>query len=686
MKRWVIIGVLLMLFSVGAYPQEYVKAVKLGTIRTDFDFTPEWQYISSDLYLFNADKFADILNKVLAGKKKCIFLHKRPDLTNILITMNLQGLKGYDKITFPLYNFVISRDDQGNMKVNTETNEVIRIIDNYPAPSVEDFITAKVDVKVITKDDQVKVYKLAASQLETIANAVTNPSTAVIKLVGEFGKMIQSAADQKEYHFASTIRIYENENFNQRLHSIVVFVFLPSQMKDDKIKLDLSDLDSALKDTSVVITRKLLSKYVKIKKYPYVVIVNYKSKYIPDVPEEIDFDVLKARESKLSMDLAKGVINKEIYELEKEFLEYLKLYAQFQMDLNNYLLNLENKTTEDFSKFYYYLVRDYWRMKNYYKIVAQARKDNKIYKEEFKPLYDKFLMRVNMHLEQNTDLQKIRDLVGTLYYLENTQEPKIKMDSSSVEGYLAKLYGVPLPKSEENTPVMQVLAKWTKYLEGYLYDHIYSSKFAQLQMLPVNSDSYQKIIEAQREYSLTQCRMCKDSLNSIVESYRRKYREYQLEKAKTEFEQVKGNAKVSMIEITKKVSCIRQKLRDYPGVKPEYLQLIEQDAIKLDDRRQALLASLNKNYLFTSADEIKQVTEDISTNLQNLQTDLESLCKQEPQVCDCTKPWPKPQTDTTAVKKAPQTDTTRIQVDTLKTKPAADTAHIKVKGAEPEKR
>ncbi len=668
MKRLLLLSIILLSWRC-LFSQEYVKAVKLGTIRTDFEFTPEWQYISSDLYLFNTDKFADILNQVLTGKKKSLFRRNRLELKNILITMNLQGLKGYEKITFPLYNFVVSKDEEGNVKVNTETNEVIRIIDNYPAPSVNDFITAKVDVKVITKDDEVKVYKLAASQLETIANVVTNPSTAVIKLVGEFGKMIQAAADEKEYHFTSTIRIYENDNFNQRLHSIVVFVFLPSQLKDEKVKVDLSELDSALKDTSMVINRKFLHKYVKVKKYPYVVIVNYKSKYIPDVPEEIDFDVLKARESKLSLDLSKGVINKEIYELEKELLEYLKLYAQFQMDLNNYLLNLENKTTEDFSKFYYYLVRDYWRMKNYYKIVSQARKDNKIYQDEFKSLYDKFMMRVNMHLDQNSNLQKIRTLVETLYYLENTPEHRIPMDSNSIEGYLTKLYGVPLPESENNTPVMQVLNKWVNKLESYQYDHVYARRFASLRLLPVNSESYKKIIKAQREYSLTQCHRCKDSLNAIVSGFQVKYEKYQLAKAKSEFDKVKADAKVAMIGITKRLSCIRQKLREYPGAKPEYLQLIEQDAVKLDDQRQALLASLNKNYVFTSVDEIREVTSDIHSSLENLQTDIESLCKQEPQVCDCTRPW----------------EGINRQVDTLQHKPQVDSTQTTGKGAKPEK-
>ena len=658
MKRIVlVIGIFIIILNSG-FSQDYVKVLKVNTIRAGFEFTPEWQYITSDLYLFNSNKFSDILNQVITGKKKGLFKRRGLELKNILITMKLEGLKGYENITFPLYNFVIGKDEEGNLKINTETNEVIRVIDNYPAPSVRDFIAAKVDVQVITKSDEVKVYKLAASQLETISNVVTNPSTAVIKIVGEFGKLIQAAAEEKEYHFTSTIRIYENDNFNKRLHSIVVFVFVPSDQKEDKIKVDWSDIDSSITSEVVKIDRKFLQKRIKVKKYPYVVIVNYKSKYIPEVPEEIDFDVLKARESKLTLDLSKGIINKEIYELEKELLEYLKLYAQFQMDLNNYLLNLENKTTEDFSKFYFYLVRDYWRIKNYYKIISLARKDNKIYIEEFKPLYEKFMLRVNMHLDQNSNLQKIRNLVETLYYLEDKKKSDISMDSSTIERYLANLYSIPLPNSEQSSPVMQILSKWINYLEDYQYKGIYSKLLLSLKQLELSDESYKKILQIQNDYSLTQCQRCKDSLRFIVSDFQRRYKKYQLEKTKQQFEDVKEKAKIDLIAITKKVSCIKQKLETYPGEKPEYLQLLEEDVIILNAQRQALLTKLNANYLFTNINEIKAVIEDINNNLQVLNRKIKTICNQEPQVCNCNEPW----------QGIIEEDTLEVERDTLKAK------------------
>ncbi len=672
MKRAGIIVLLMVMFSITGHSQDYLKAVKLGSVRSDFEFTPEWQYISSDLYLYNADKFADILNQVLSGKKHRWFMKKDKDLRNILITLNLQGLGSYDKITYPLFNFVIAKDDDGNYKINTETNEVIRIIDNYPAPAVEDFITAKVDVKVVSKDDQVKVYKLAASQLETISAVITNPSTAVIKLVGEFGKMIQAAADEKEYHFTSTIRIYENDNFNQRLHSIVVFAFVPSQEKEYKIDLDLSDLQKVLQDSAVKVNRKFLYEYIKIKHYPYIVIVNYKSKYIPDVPEEIDFDVLKAREAKLKLDLSKGVINKEIYALEMELLDYLKIYAQFQIDLNNYLLNLQNRTTEDFSKFYYFLVRDYWNLRNYYKVEVEARAKDKIFNDEFKPLYDKFLMRVNMHLEQNVNLQNIRSLVETLYYLENTPEDKIPMDSASVEGYLAKLYGVPLPESEATSPEMQLINKWIEKLERDQYNKIYAKKIAALSVLPINAESYSRIIKFQRQYSMTQCHRCSDSVNVLVKRFQIRYDQYLLNKAKKDFEQVRIDAKRDMIGIVKRLSCIRKKLADYPGVKPEYFQLIEQDVVRLEDQRQALMAKLKKDYVFTSIEEIKEVSSDIRSSLQEIHEDLDNICKQEPQVCDCEHPWPVQNVQDTLKQQVPQDSVSQPQAQAEKAEKKAE--------------
>ena len=37
--------------------QEFIKTVPVFKKQANYDFTNEWQYISTDLYLFNANKF-----------------------------------------------------------------------------------------------------------------------------------------------------------------------------------------------------------------------------------------------------------------------------------------------------------------------------------------------------------------------------------------------------------------------------------------------------------------------------------------------------------------------------------------------------------------------------------------------------------------------------------------------------
>ncbi len=679
----------------------FMKTVKVGSVKTDFDFTPEWQYVSSDLYMFNTERFADVINAIITGKKTRWWRKHKFDLQNILITLNMQGLGTYDKITFPLFNFVLEHDPENGYKISSQSSEVIRILDNYPAPAINDFITAKVDVKVITKDNQVEIYKLAANQLETISMVATNPTGAVMQLVGEFGKMIQSAADKREYHFSSTIRIYENDNFNQRLHSIVVFAFVPSGENEFKIDVDMSKLQKVLQsDTMPQIDRRFLYKYINIRKYPYVVIVNYKSKYIPDVPEDIDFDIIKSREAKLVSDYKRGVIRPEIYELEKELLEFLKKIAQLQLDLNNYNLNLQNRTTEDFSKFYYLIYRDYWDILTSYHSILALRNDNQIFQNDFKKYYQKFMTKATMNLDQDINLRNIREMTDLLYSLENSTAD-LSMDSLQLEQYMAKLNAVKLPQSEANSPEVQLLDKWRGYLEQEFYQQYFQSYLDYLKSLPVNDESYKIVTNYQAIHGRTQCQICKRDLNDFMKTFMQEYHEYKMTQAKQQFEQVRISTKSALIGITKKISCMRQYFANYQGTKPEYLQMIEQDMVRLDDQRQTLMGLLNRNYVFTSEADIEKVISDITGLRTKLENDLENLCSQEEHLCDCKAQLPKqPMTNSQPQDTAkPAVDTVKAVNDTVKpenntVKPVNDTINadtakvqkkdVKMEGAEPE--
>ena len=671
------VTILILIASLSLFAQkkkevtDYLKTVKVASLNTNFDFTPEWQYISSDLYLFNTEKFSDVINSIITGKKIHWWSRKRYDLQNILITMQTKGLGQYDNITFPLFNFVIERDPDKGYKVTAETNEVLRIVDNYPAPAVKDFISAKVDVQVITKDNQVKVYKLAASQLETISMLVTNPSDAIVKLVGEFGKMIESVADKKEFHFTSTIRIYQNENFNQQLHSIVVFAFVPSTENEFKINVDLSDLKKLLsQNPNPKIDRKFLYKYIRIKKYPYVVIVNYKSKYVPDVPEDIDFDVIKSREVKLESDYKKGMISPQIYELEKELLGFLKKYAQLQLDLNNYFLNLQNQTTEDYSKFYYFILRDIWNLKNYYRNVLSLRADNKLFKEDFQQYYEKFLKKAEISLNQNLNLQNIKKLADLLYYLENTNPDKIATDSASLENYLNIINSVKLPQSEKNTPIVQLVDKWRKDLEQIYYIKYFQNHLEQLERLPVNDSTYEIVVNFQTDHSKTNCLMCKQQLDSFVKDFLKKYHQYKIEQAQQQFEQLSTKTKLDLIDITKKITCARDYLDNYPGKKPDYLQLIQQDLLRIDNQRQTLLSILNRNYVFTSAADIDKVMSDIKNLSEKIKTGLNAICQQEQPLCTCQNRQQQPLQDSL------NQSNTQIKQDSLDQKNSDEPATI----------
>ena len=637
MKKLItVLTVILLLTNVGQGQTGYLKTVKNGTVRTNYEFTNEWQYVSSDLYMFNAERMADLLNQIITGKKRKFLRKKDKDIQNILITLKLQGLGDYDNITYPLYNFVVSHDEQGNYQMQTSTNDVIRIIDNFPAPAIDDFISAKVDVKVITKDNTDEVYKIAAEQLKTISMLAEQPAAAVLKLVGEFGKVIENTTDHKEYQFSSTIRIYQDENFNQQLHSITVFTFIPSNKNEFKIDIDLSDLQKYIDENpNPKINRKILYEKIKCKKYPYIVIVNYKSKYIPTVPDDITFESLKAREAKLKANYDKGVINEDIYALEKELLEYLKLYAQLKLDLNNYELNLKNKITEDYSMFYFLIMRDYWKMKKYYASIDRTEKDNPAYRNEFKKIYDRIMTKANIALEQNNNLREVREMTNMIYYLENTPIDQIPMDTKSIETYLEKLYAVPMPKREANSPELKTVYKWINYLEQNLFDKKYKKQLEELSMLPVNEESYEKIVRYQNENTATNCELCRQEISKVVDSFMKKYEQYQLDKAKSDFEETKLEAQNKLIGFTKTLDCLKENLKNYPVPRPEYISLLEQNALKIEEQKNSLQALVNKNYLFTSTTEIQNTTKEISGLTEKIEKDLNNLCAQEDKICVC---------------------------------------------------
>jgi hypothetical protein len=115
----------------------------------------------------------------------------------------------------------------------------------------------------------------------------------------------------------------------------------------------------------------------------------------------------------------------------------------------------------------------------------------------------------------------------------------------------------------------------------------------------------------------------------------KKYEQYQLDKAKADFESTKQSAQNKLIEFTKTLDCLKENLKNYPIPRPEYISLLEQQALKAEEQKNTLQALVNKNYLFTSTTDIQNTTKEISGLTEKIEKDLANLCSQEDKICIC---------------------------------------------------
>lgn len=254
MKKITILIVLFVLLIVKINAQEYIKTSQVYSKQMNFDFTNEWQYVSTDLYLFNAQKIKNLINVHLGKKKKKGKLGKKnpPDINNIMITAQLEGMGSLDELVYPIFNFVVSTTDNGDYQLQVSDPGVIQIVDNAPVSSLKDYIGAKLNVQVFTKKNKTQAYLFLAKQLEKASTfSVSNAKQMALDIVGEIGKMMQKDAVGQQYQFQSTIRFYEEQNFDKQIHSITIYILQPSYY--NSVRFDTTNISKNLDTLSNIV-------------------------------------------------------------------------------------------------------------------------------------------------------------------------------------------------------------------------------------------------------------------------------------------------------------------------------------------------------------------------------------------------------------------------------------------------
>ncbi|WP_299825326.1 hypothetical protein [uncultured Pontibacter sp.] len=560
MKK-IVLAFFLLLLCQQAFAQRTIET-RLGySYNDDFAFTDEWQYLSTDIYLFNGNKFTRVLNELERGVKKPKKKYGN-ELEYLFITAQLKNMKlfGNDAIVYPLYNFYVNQDKKEYKTQVSDHLEVVRIIDKMPLTSTQSSIDAVINAKAVTNNDGDQVFSLVANQLVNLSK-LTNPSGAILSLVGEFGNLLNARSGKKEYKFSSTIRLYEGQEFDTRLHSVRIYVFVPNDVKGVSIKsVKLADYLS--KSTSRL-DRKSLEEFAAYKDYPFMVVANYKSLYKMDVltGDEVTLDLIEKRKQKILSAYEQKLVNDETFRQEKLYVEFLRVFAEMKQNLNTYRLNYRNNSPEVNAKNLFGIVQEYKRLKSTFDAREKEFKKNSAYINIFKSEYEAILGNADLYLEADHNLKNGKILVNTLRDLEN--DPKSWNTPDKRELALAKLYAVELPKAEYLSASVEgeAIIRLIKKLEDLQYTEVYAQELQKLDAAEATDETVPQRNALLDKAAASKCHSCREKVRDAVTEYNKRYDGYKLKQALKKKDELNQTAEQTVFKYLKRQLCIESNLQ-----------------------------------------------------------------------------------------------------------------------------
>ncbi|GAB3537421.1 hypothetical protein GCM10027443_30370 [Pontibacter brevis] len=621
-----------------AFAQRNIET-RLGyTYNDEFQFSEEWQYLSTDIYLYNGNRFTRVLNELERGVRKPKKKYGT-DLENLFITAQLRNMKlfGNDEIVYPLYNFSISQDSKEYKTQISDHLEVVRVIDKMPLTSTSTSIDAVINAKAVTNSEGDQVFNLVANQLVNISK-LPNPSTAVLSLVGEFGNLLSSRANRKEYKFSSTIRLYEGQNFDTRLHSVRIYVFVPGDVKTVTIKP--AKLAGYLQKNPNKLDRKQLEDLIDYKDYPFMVVANYKSLYKMDVltGDEVTLDLIEKRKQKIQNAYEQKLVNDETYRQEKLYVEFLKVFAEMKQNLNTYRLNYRNNSPEVNAKNLFAIIQEYKRLKGTFDVREKEFEGNSTYQNVFRTEYQSILNNADLYLEADHNLKNGKLLVNTLRDLEN--DPQTWNSPEKREAALARLYAVELPKPEylsasvEGEAIVRLITK----LEDQQYNEVFAKDVAQLNATEATEETLSKRNTLSDKATNSKCQTCREKVREAVTDYNKRYESFKLKQALKQKSELNQVAEQTIFKCLKHQQCIQNNLQTFASASESPDQYIS----RMHEKNKAFgigikaLDQLNKQ---APEEMLLQKVQDYNTKLRQLTQEVEKeyelLCNLDKSLCNC---------------------------------------------------
>ena len=599
----------------------------------DYVFNGEWHYLTSDLYLFNGSKFQDIINSLYINRQK----KKKTgsDLPqNVFITAAIEGTP-LQEVCYPVFNFAVSEGENGARTYATDSYDAIRLIDNLPISSLNGKVDCKINAEILTKEKENRIFEFAASQLKTVSRWTTAPLSATQDFIGELSRLIISKTGKSEYKFSSTIRLYDSQDFSRRIASVSIYSMIPSHVQNTG--LNFEKLASYLNDNSdKPLKAAQISSLLDFHDYPFVVIVNYRSKYIsePVIGDETTSETVEARLAKVKKQYESGLLTAEIYNHEVKLIEYLNVFVKLKSDINNYNLNFKNRTTDDFGRMYLNIFNDFRQLKNVLDARQKEFAKDAVFKNEFSSGYASIMTNAEVYLDGDNNLKNLKNIVLTMKKYSSNEKKSGTFDAKDIENDLTILHSVSFPFDNYNSDGVSQLNALILGLEDKLYKNIFAVKTEQLKKLQPSAQATALCEELKNRLNSTYCSSCREKVNQAINDYSQRLA---LENSRLAQERLKNaidEAKDMIFNVLQKETVINSHFeKDYAEKMPEEVSFIREDFLQLVEKRKNLQLTIKKDFSDRNATEKDIITDQINYETQDLAKNLNKICKKMPSLC-----------------------------------------------------
>ena len=596
-----------------------------------YEFNSEWHYLTSDLYLFNGTKFQTTLNGIYAALPK----KKRADAPtpeNILITASIDGT-ALGKLSYPIFNFTVKATD-GSMKTFTaDSYEAIRLMDNLPLTSIGNSkIDCNINIDIITRATPNKIFDFVATQLKSISD-FSAPLSAAKTLVGELGNLIMSKTNNKEYKFNSTIRLYEEEGFSKRVASVSVYAFIPSQQGSAGINPEplykyIDETDNPKLD------RDKVASLVKCPQYPFMVIVNYKSKYASDpvIGDQTTSETVEARLAKVKKAYDNQLLSPEIYTQELKLIDYLNEFVTLKSSINHYTLNTKNRITDDLKPMFLQIFGDYMKLRATMSSRIKEFGNNPIFKNEFLPTYQTIITNAEGYLDGDNNLKNIKNTALAIDEYNTVRKNRTPEEN---EKTLSILHSIQFPENKGENAALSELRALIANIENEQYTKVFANKVDQLKTMHPGAEATSFCEKLKSEVNSTYCRLCSERATTVINDYMQRQEDENNRLAAQKLDATIANARDQVFAILQKEKIIRHHFdNDFPNGMTEDVAFIKEDFDRLQLNRKKLQSALNNEYSGLNTTQINIIAEDIEYQAQDLAKILERICKRMPSLCD----------------------------------------------------